>query len=414
MSVNDVQPNAPLGERVAYHRRRLGLSQIELARLVARSESWLSQVERGARSVDRLSVLTELANALGVSVTDLSPGAPAEERQELPPSEESQYVDRIRQTLIGHPALGVALGARSSRSSRRSLGKLREDAARVWELTHSARYRDVAALVAEVLPLLEEAARTEPPEEAGQVRESLSETYLAASAVLAALDEPEGAWLAADRAAFVAESASRPALVLASQHRLALAFLITDRLDNAQLIATRAVEAAAPVVDEADPELLSVWGALHLVLAVVASRSGQRSAARDHLVAAEDAGKRLGVDRNDFHTEFGPTNVALHAVAVAVELGDAGEALDRAERIDPSALSVERRARLLIYVARANAQLRRSADAVAALVEAEELTPEQVRDHRFVRETVRDLLQLAGRRPSAELRTLAQRIGVAP
>jgi transcriptional regulator with XRE-family HTH domain len=414
MSVGDVQPDAPLGERVAYYRRRLGLSQIELARLVARSESWLSQVERGARSVDRLSVLAELANALGVSVTDLSPGAPAEERQELPPSEESQYVDRIRQALIGHPALGVALGARSNRSSRRSLGKLREDAARVWKLTHAARYREVAGLVAEVLPLLEEAARTEPPDEARAVRELLSETYQGASAVLAALDEPEGAWLAADRAAFVAESAGRPALVLASQHRLALAFLITDRLDNARLIATRAVEAAAPVVDDNDPELLSVWGALHLVLAVVASRSGQRSAARDHLGVAEDAGKRLGVDRNDFHTEFGPTNAALHAVSVAVELGDAGEALDRADRVDASALSVERRARMLIDVACANAQLRRSADAVAALIEAEELTPEQVRDHRFVRETVRDLLQLAGRRPSAELRALAQRIGVAP
>jgi hypothetical protein len=132
------------------------------------------------------------------------------------------------------------------------------------------------------------------------------------------------------------------------------------------------------------------------------------------LGAAEDAGKLLGVDRNDFHTEFGPTNVALHAVAVAVELGDAGEALDRAERIDPSALSAERRARLLIDIARANAQLRRSAEAVAALVEAESLTPEQVRDHRFVREIVRDLLQLAGRRPAAELRSLAQRIGVTP
>jgi transcriptional regulator with XRE-family HTH domain/tetratricopeptide (TPR) repeat protein len=415
MSVTDVQPDAPLGERVAYYRRRLGLSQIELARIVGRSESWLSQVERGARSVDRLSVLTELANALGVSVTDLSPGAPAEDRPELPPSEESQYVDRIRQALIGHPALGVALGATSKGGTRTSLAKLREDAARVWELTHLARYRDVAVLLADVLPALEDAART-AEDDGRDMREALSQTYQAASAVLAALDEPEGAWLAADRAAFVAESAGRPALVLASQHRLALAFLITDRLDYARLVADRAVDAAASIVGEpeADPELLSVWGALHLVLAVVASRRGQRAAAREHLGAAEDAGKRVGVDRNDFHTEFGPTNVALHAVAVAVELGDAGEALDRAERIDSSGLSAERRARLLIDVARANAQLRRSAEAVAALSEAESLTPEQVRDHRFVRETVRDLLQLAGRRPAPELRALAQRIGVAP
>jgi transcriptional regulator with XRE-family HTH domain len=95
MSASDVQPGTPLGERVTFYRRRLGLSQVELARIVHRSESWLSQVERGARSVDRLSVLTELENALGVSVTDLSPAAPAEERPEVPP-EESQYLDRVR------------------------------------------------------------------------------------------------------------------------------------------------------------------------------------------------------------------------------------------------------------------------------------------------------------------------------
>jgi transcriptional regulator with XRE-family HTH domain len=414
--VSDVQPDTPFGERVAFYRRRLGLSQVELARIVDRSESWLSQVERGARSVDRLSVLSELANALGVSVTDLSPAAPADERQEIPPSEESQYVDRIRQVLIGHPALGVALDPQRKGGSRASLTKLRQEAARAWELTHASRYREVAALLAELLPTLEAATRTRATEQARALRVPLSETYQAASAVLAALDEPEGAWLAADRATFVAESAGRLALMLAAQHRLALAFLITDRLDDARLVADRAADAAAPIVggDDTDPEMLSVWGALHLVLAIVASRAGQRSAARNHLGTAEDAGRRLGADRNDFHTEFGPTNVALHGVAVAVELGDAGEALDRAERIDPSGLSAERRARLLIDVARAHAQLRRSAAAVAALTEAESLTPEQVRDHRLVRETVRDLLQFAGRRPAAELRALAQRIGVTP
>jgi transcriptional regulator with XRE-family HTH domain len=287
--------------------------------------TWLSQVERGARSVDRLSVLTELANALGVSVTDLSSAAPADERQEIPPSEESQYVDRIRKVLIGHPALGVALRAQR-KGSRVSPTELRQEAARAWELTHASRYREVAALLAELLPTLEAATRTRADEQASALRAALSETYQAASAVLAALDEPEGAWLAADRATFVAESAGRLALMLASQHRLALAFLITDRLDDARLVADRAADAAASIVggDDPDPEMLSVWGALHLVLAVVASRAGQRSAARNHLGAAEDAGRRLGADRNDFHTEFGPTNVALHGVAVAVELGDAG------------------------------------------------------------------------------------------
>ena len=63
----------PLGERIAYYRRRRGLSQVKLAGLLGRSESWLSQVERGVRSIDRISVLTQVAAALNVPVTELSP-----------------------------------------------------------------------------------------------------------------------------------------------------------------------------------------------------------------------------------------------------------------------------------------------------------------------------------------------------
>ena len=53
-----VDDATPLGERIAYYRRRRGLSQVKLAGLLGRSESWLSQVERGVRSIDRISVLT--------------------------------------------------------------------------------------------------------------------------------------------------------------------------------------------------------------------------------------------------------------------------------------------------------------------------------------------------------------------
>src|SRR6478609_6157341 len=59
------------GERIAAYRRRRGLSQAALAGLVGRSESWLSQVERGVRSVDRLSVLLDMSRVLHVDVDSL-------------------------------------------------------------------------------------------------------------------------------------------------------------------------------------------------------------------------------------------------------------------------------------------------------------------------------------------------------
>ena len=62
----------PIGERIRIYRQRRGLSQRELAGLIQRSESWLSQVERGIRSVDKLSVLIDIAKILKVKVETLS------------------------------------------------------------------------------------------------------------------------------------------------------------------------------------------------------------------------------------------------------------------------------------------------------------------------------------------------------
>ena len=118
---------------------------------------------------------------------------------------------------------------------------------------------------------------------------------------------------------------------------------------------------------------------------------------------------RLNEGRNDYNTEFGPANVALHEIAVAVELGDAGRALRTAAAVDTTGLSPERRARMLIDVARAHAQRRQVQEAIAALRQAEDITPEQVWTHDLVRQIVSDLLTMQDS-PSRELRDLAARL----
>src|SRR6266567_2123823 len=65
-----------LGRKIAAERRRRGLSQPELARLVGRSVAWVSQVERGVRRIDRMSVLETLATALDVPLAELAAEAP--------------------------------------------------------------------------------------------------------------------------------------------------------------------------------------------------------------------------------------------------------------------------------------------------------------------------------------------------
>jgi hypothetical protein len=155
---------------------------------------------------------------------------------------------------------------------------------------------------------------------------------------------------------------------------------------------------------------VSLTGACALLLAVLEARRGRSADARRHLKAAVVLARRLGEDRNDFGTEFGPTNVALHQVAVEVELGNAAEALELARKVNPSALSAERRARFLVDVARAHVQRRAAVAAVAALSEAEMIAPAEVADSRLVRELLGDLEHLATGRQLPGLRALRRTV----
>src|SRR5262245_5313815 len=51
-----------IGQRVAFYRRRRGLSQEVLAGLVGKTVEWLRKVENNRAELDRLSVLKDLAN----------------------------------------------------------------------------------------------------------------------------------------------------------------------------------------------------------------------------------------------------------------------------------------------------------------------------------------------------------------
>jgi hypothetical protein len=199
--------------------------------------------------------------------------------------------------------------------------------------------------------------------------------------------------------------------MIAGHFRLAHAFIRLGRLDQAEHVTASALDVLQRVASPAEPspETLSLYGAMHLVQAVISGQESDRSRAHPHLAEAKRIGEQLGSDRNDFETEFGPTNVQLHAVAVAIELGDAGEALDVARGIDASGLSSERQARLLVDVARAHGQRRHTGEATKALLDAECLAPEHVRSRPLTHSTIRDLIDRLGRRAPTDLVELARR-----
>ena len=130
---------------------------------------------------------------------------------------------------------------------------------------------------------------------------------------------------------------------------------------------------------------------------------------------AKAAARRLGTDHADLHTIFGPTSLAIQGVQVAAELGDGREVLRRARFVEPTRLPpylLERRTHLLIDVARGHAHRADDPAAVATLLEAEQLAPEEVRYNPLASELVIVLLERERRAATPGLRDLSARIGV--
>ncbi|MEV5280756.1 helix-turn-helix transcriptional regulator [Streptomyces sp. NPDC052811] len=402
-----------LGPKVKELRRAAGMSQSDLAAAMGRSESWVSQVERGVQPVERLSVLQALADSLNVSVRELRPDAPLAEEAEPEAEARSNDLDGLRVALTGHPALG-SLFQQPSAEPTPSLADFRQQVAEAWNLVHASSYAALSDHLTKLLPSIETAVRHAPAGDRTELHSLRAKAYQVAAASFTRQDQADAAWIAADRALQAAELAGQPLEVVASLFRMAHAFMRQQHMEQAEQAAKSAVAVMAPRAEAptCPPEELSLLGAMNLVLAVINAREGNRAQTRSHIERARGIAARLGEDRNDFDTEFGPTNVEVHAVSTAVELGDAGLALEVAQDVNTSGLSPERQSRFLLDVARAHAQRRHVGEATAAILEAENLAPEQIQDHHLAREVIRDLIQLSGPRVPEALRDLAERSAI--
>lgn len=187
--------------------------------------------------------------------------------------------------------------------------------------------------------------------------------------------------------------------------------LQADRLDDAESVATT----TAANLDDDSPLGLSVRGALTLIAAVIAGRRNDRAEATERLQRAQLLADQLGEDGNYGWTAFGPTNVAIHRVSAAAELGDASSAIAQAEFVDvdsmPSGL-LSRRAQVHIDMAWAYSQRRADAEAVVNLMEAERVAPQALRYNIVVRELLREMLKRERRTATPGLRALARRANV--
>lgn len=392
------------GARIARARRRRGLSQAVLAGLVGRSESWLSQVERGKRGVDSYAVLTRMAEVLRIEVEELTGprGGDGEEGQRV-----YEPAAEIERAMMGYEAVSASISGRQPGASP-APAHLKARAAAAYAGYQATRYDDTARMLPGLIGDAEAAGGDD--REACSVRALVYDT---AAALLHRVGESGLAWTAADRALAAAEQSGRPELVALQAYRLS--YVIAGRRHPAEALelAMSASAGLEQVMRAPDADTLSVYGALHLAAAHAAAVY-DRAATAPLLARAEEIAARTG-DGNRMGTAFGHVNVAMHALSASLQLGDAKTAIETGESLDPASLPAGltgRRTQLSLDLARAYAMRRQDAAAVNMLLAAERLSPQLVRYDGRTREVITGLLRREHQPSTPELRPLARRAGV--
>lgn len=337
----------------------------------------------------------------------LVPGAPAGAETA------SGVSSRAAQTRA---TLGRAILAPPSRPDRppTTTAAVAAGAEQAWQLRQRAEYQALGALLSALIPQAEACTANARERDVEQAGEALVHVYNAASSLLKRLGDDSLAAIAADRAVRTAERFDAPVLTAAAKYRLANVLLAADRLDEAQAVALDAADLVDP--GRVGTSGLATWGGLLLTAAVSAARTSDPSRAWELLGEARTAGQLLGADHADMYAIFGPTNVAIHCVQVAVELRDGRDAVRRGDRVDPKHLPaglLERRGQFLIDMAHAHTLAGDDHAAAAALVDAARVAPQEVELSADAHGILRELLGRphSGRTP--ELRTLATRIDFA-
>ena len=296
------------------------------------------------------------------------------------------------------------------RTGSPDLQVLSKAASKARDAELSSDYAQLADTLPDLIGQAELATLRASAAEESRARCLLSDVYAVAGWSLIKADAPAVAWVAAQRAVQLAEQADDVFRSAAATRCLSEVHMRAKNFEEASRMALL----AATYLDTAGASdravVLCLRGAALLSAAAAGARRGDSREAFTTLKAAAVCADGLGEERADLGMVFGPANVAIHQVAVAVELGGAREAVQHIPKVDlgrlPAALS-ERRARFLIDVARSYARLHDDAAALDALLEAEQIAPHELRNHRCTREALRELC--SRERRSSGLRALADR-----
>lgn len=394
------------GARIAQLRRMRGWTGRELANKAHVSYSLLSKVESGGVPASP-ALIGAVARALGVDVPRVT-GQPYEDHQGSRQERLHAMILSVRRSVDTYdlPEEGI---------TPRSFEALSADVRQISAWGQEAKFAQVSDVLPGLLDELNVAVHSAADADRVALFDLVAEAYSGASSIASLLGFLDLRNRIVERILWASELSGDPLRM----HRVRWQ-------RTASLMALSAYAPALKLMEQVRSDLgddistmsgptLSVYGSSHLRSAVLHARGAKANggSAQDawaHIDAAREVADRMGADRNDYGLAFGPSNVAQHEVAIAVELEDGGEAVRRAHSVHlGEAVPAVRRGHHFIDLARGYALTEDYTGSLRCLQEARRIAPQQTRIHPMARETVLSIA--AARRGREELSLLASWMG---
>ncbi|MFC4051279.1 multiprotein-bridging factor 1 family protein [Actinomadura syzygii] len=404
-SIDPADPDLTVGQRIRYYRERRGISREVLGGLVGRNRRWVKAVERGEIGQPKLPTLLNLAEALKVSdVAKLTGGEPLPLRMFRGP---------------GHPALGdvrdaVNAVAVSMTGPPSPLDHLQARLDAAWRARHaSPDHRTVlGALLPELIRDAKHAAREYEGADKRRALSLLARVYNLAQFFIAYQPSADLLWRVVERSIMAAEESEDPKAFGGAVWLAAQAHRDAGDFDAAEAVNREGLDLLRPRMTDADDELRAMWGALHHEVAYTAARAGQSGTAWRWWDRADRIAQSLPATHYDPMTSFSRVIMNAHAVTIAVELRQGGEARKQTRKAESAAIpSQPRRGRHLIETARAR-RLYGDDAAPGTLEDAYLAAPETIRYNGYARRMTAELAKEGPTALRRNARELAGRIGI--
>ncbi|TDD76211.1 helix-turn-helix domain-containing protein [Actinomadura rubrisoli] len=405
-SIDPSDPDLTVGQRIQYYRDRCGMSRDVLGGLVGKKGRWVKAVERGEIQQPKLPILLSIAEALKLrDISKLVGGPP------LP-------TEMFRG--LGHPALpavrdAINVVAVSMTEPPPPLAHLQARLDAAWRARHAAPdHRTVlGTLLPEMIRDAKRAARTYEGADRRRALAILAGVYNLAQFFVAYQPSADLLWRIVERSIMAAEESEDPRAFGGAVWLAAQAHRDAGDFDAAEAVNREGLELLRPRLDDADDDLRAIWGALHHEVAYTAARAGQSGTAWHWWDQADRIAQSLPSGHYDPMTSFSRVIMGAHAVTIAVELRQGGEARRQARKTERAAIpSQPRRSRHLIEAARAWQLAGDKGETLNTLGKAYTTAPETIRYNGYARRMTTELVHEGPATLRQEARDLADRIGL--